>query len=460
VLRLLNQGTNRLSAYNKIIIFATAPVHLVNKAVSELKIKQKSIEIEFVCNDDKKNEYARLSKFLHLYGGNNLNYDSGIIQGLISVSQKNNYACLLVYNNDQKTGYETIEKIIEKLNTNLIFTYTVKESIKCYSKSTWKFNRKYIYLKKELKRKIKSESILIRYNSDKYKRKIKYRRYIKRKKEYSEISDKLKIDGYAKIKNVIDKDCLIKIKEEFDSLIIDGDRISRPFNNVSRKDGDRSQSRNLLNEAEFKKGQKFYRDKTNYVSLVNPLVSIPSISNIAFKNIFINIASEYFNCFPGLSSVVLRKDFVNKLPLSDFNYFHSDPSSPRLLKYFFYLSDVDLNGGGLCYVRGSHNKKFKGWDSKYRWTRDEIENIYGSLNILSLTGNVGDVIVADVTGFHCAGKPVTMDRTTMVTHFVVHEEWKYVRAKKDIPKFSIPNEQYALFDERQKAASDFLRILN
>ena len=44
-----------------------------------------------------------------------------------------------------------------------------------------------------------------------------------------------------------------------------------------------------------------------------------------------------------------------------------------MLKAFLYLYDVDDTAGPLTIVRGSHKQKFPGWESKLRWTAEEMK---------------------------------------------------------------------------------------
>ena len=116
--------------------------------------------------------------------------------------------------------------------------------------------------------------------------------------------------------------------------------------------------------------------------------------------------------------------------MSEFDtlYFHSDGNSPKFIKFFFYLNDVDEGGGPFCYVRGSNRKKFRGWTSKYRWSFDEITAVYGEERVVNLTGQVGDLIMADTTGFHRGTKVRTQDRSMLTVNYAAHpESWGRTR---------------------------------
>lgn len=82
--------------------------------------------------------------------------------------------------------------------------------------------------------------------------------------------------------------------------------------------------------------------------------------------------------------------------------FHFDLDDWRMLKFFFYLSDVDTDAGPHVYVRGSHNRR----RIKHQLTllvghpADEVLGFYGEDSAITLTGKAGTGFVEDPFGFH------------------------------------------------------------
>ncbi|MCW0001127.1 hypothetical protein OE766_23145 [Pararhizobium sp. YC-54] len=82
--------------------------------------------------------------------------------------------------------------------------------------------------------------------------------------------------------------------------------------------------------------------------------------------------------------------------------FHFDLDDWRMLKFFFYLSDVDADAGPHVYVRGSHNRR----RMKHQLTllvghpADEVMDFYGEDSAIILTGKAGTGFVEDPFGFH------------------------------------------------------------
>jgi len=135
----------------------------------------------------------------------------------------------------------------------------------------------------------------------------------------------------------------------------------------------------------------------------------------------------------------------------DTNYFHSDPNSPRFVKAFFYLNDVDAAGGPFCFVRGSTTRKFRGWRSKYRWTEEEIIAAYGRESLVSITASVGDLILADTTGFHRGTKVTSRDRSMLTLDYLVHSGQS---------RFRITTSALQALSPKQKVAAELLEVID
>ena len=82
--------------------------------------------------------------------------------------------------------------------------------------------------------------------------------------------------------------------------------------------------------------------------------------------------------------------------------FHFDLDDWRMLKFFFYLSDVDDDAGPHVFVRGSHKRR----RAKHQLTllvghpSEEVLGFYGEDNAMKLTGKAGYGFVEDPFGFH------------------------------------------------------------
>jgi hypothetical protein len=263
-------------------------------------------------------------------------------------------------------------------------------------------------------------------------------------------------DGFAIVKNALPKELLLNILREAEGHLDAGTSLVPITRDSARSKGDLSAANKHLSADELKKGQEYFRQHTNYVSIANPAVNCPSVWKAAFHPLLTDIAHSYLNCVSAVGGLNLRKSYVNDLPEFDTLYFHVDPNSPKFLKFFFYLNDVDKRGGPFCYVKGSHKKRFSGWRSKGRWTFEEMEKHYGRENILDLTANLGDMIVADTNGFHRGTKVVSRDRFMLTVDYAIHEEFE---GTQDRSMFQLPRRIFDEMSPKQKANADFLEIV-
>jgi hypothetical protein len=241
------------------------------------------------------------------------------------------------------------------------------------------------------------------------------------------------------------------VRDEFEAHLDRGTCLNRAADDTAREAGDLSPPRRFLSDDDLAGGQGALRGRTNFLSVNDPFVNCPATVDLAFDDVVLDVAAAYLDCPPAVGGGNLRKSFVNDLPDFDTLYFHSDPNSPRFLKFFFYLHDVGEGGGPFCYVTGSHREKFTGWRVKYRWTPNEIEARYGRDRICYLTAAAGDLVVADTTGFHRGTKVRTADRSMLTVDLVVHPEF----GGKDAP-MHIAAGAVARMDARRRAAADLL----
>ncbi|AVA24163.1 hypothetical protein [Rhizobium sp. NXC24] len=106
--------------------------------------------------------------------------------------------------------------------------------------------------------------------------------------------------------------------------------------------------------------------------------------------------------------------------------FHFDLDDWRMLKFFFYLSDVDANSGPHVYVRGSHNRR----RLKHQLTllvghpAHEVLDFYGEENAITLTGKAGSGFVEDPFGFHMGTLAKQRPRLMMEVGFGVSKPSK------------------------------------
>jgi len=202
-----------------------------------------------------------------------------------------------------------------------------------------------------------------------------------------------------------------------------GRRLVPVSNDTVREEGSRSPAKSFLAADVLSRGPDAYRELTNYVAVEQPFLRSKAALHLALDERLLSIASAYLGGPAAIGGSNLRRSFKNSLTEFDTLWFHSDPNSPRILKVFFYLTDVDENSGPFCHVRGSHRKKFGGWRVSYRLTDDDILRHYTSSDIKLALGRPGSVVFADTTGFHRGTKCKSRDRDMLTINYVLEPEF-------------------------------------
>lgn len=241
---------------------------------------------------------------------------------------------------------------------------------------------------------------------------------------FSEPASSVNDNGFAIVKNFIEPSRLMAVKDEFETIKSNGDL---QYND-------------------------FYTEQ-----VAHPLLNCDSVADIVFDDKIVEIAKNYFNCVPAVTNVQLRKSKATEIIEHNIpgngqtTLFHCDKDSPRFIKFFFYLDDVDDSNGPFTYAKESHIKKFEGWDSKYRWRHREIRSIYGEENIIKCTGNVGDLVIGNTSGFHKGTKVEKGERTLLSVYYSVHPtEWRSTYGGK------IRKEYFDNLPDHKKPLADFL----
>jgi len=187
-----------------------------------------------------------------------------------------------------------------------------------------------------------------------------------------------------------------------------------------------------------------------FKTVQHPLLSCSSILPLVFHPYLEQIAANSFGVHPGVGGVNLRASVMNDLEEAETQLFHSDKNHARFLKFFIYLTPVTVESGPFTYVNGSHNQRFYGWDTKYRWTYEEIERQYGQDRILHFEGEIGDVIVADTTGFHRGTKVISQEREMLTVNYQLAHEY-------NSPPMSISKHDVETLGPSRRHLADFLK---
>ena len=153
------------------------------------------------------------------------------------------------------------------------------------------------------------------------------------------------------------------------------------------------------------------RTKETYVMRYhNPHLEINEIKQIMFNKQIVNLVKRYLGTNPIVQSTQIwwtfpyYNDFkkLDNPPGNEFGY-HYDVDDYKFLKFFIYLTDVDLETGPHVYINNSGNKTFKEYLNR-RLSDAEAEKNY-SKRIKILTGKSGNGFIEDASFFHKGTNP-------------------------------------------------------
>lgn len=168
--------------------------------------------------------------------------------------------------------------------------------------------------------------------------------------------------------------------------------------------------------AEQKLGRKFtvgHYFNTSECPAIRRLVDDPLIAELARS--YIGANAKYL-------STHMWWSYANDVSDKDRNeyaqQYHFDLDDYRFMKFFFYLTDVDLDSGPHTYMRGTHGaKKMKDLFPMRRFTDREVHDQWGADREVKVEGPAGSGFIVDTFGIHKGTPPRTRDR------LVIELEW-------------------------------------
>jgi len=183
----------------------------------------------------------------------------------------------------------------------------------------------------------------------------------------------------------------------------------------------------------------YYSEKEQVENLSNKQFNIGSYLNStemssALKKLesdsgLLAIAAKFLGAAPvHVGSELLWSFQLSTTPLEQLEaaqVFHYDLDDYRFIKFFFYLTDVDLSSGPHVCIRGSHrNKKFSHQLLGVRCASKEDKEIvdyYGPENVLTICGPAGFGFVEDASCFHKATPPRDKDRLLLQIEYAIND---------------------------------------
>jgi hypothetical protein len=171
-----------------------------------------------------------------------------------------------------------------------------------------------------------------------------------------------------------------------------------------------------------------YMSNTKLSSTVIKLEKDPGILAIAAKFLgaeAVHMGSEISWSFPVAGNVIQQRKAAQ--------VFHYDLDDYRFIKFFFYLTDVDLSSGAHTYIRGTHTGKklvHQLIGTRCASIGDEkILEYYDAQNVVDVCGKAGFGFVENPLCFHKGTEPTEKPRLMLQIEYAIndygniHEKW-------------------------------------
>jgi ectoine hydroxylase-related dioxygenase (phytanoyl-CoA dioxygenase family) len=212
--------------------------------------------------------------------------------------------------------------------------------------------------------------------------------------DLAKIENQLETDGYYVFENCLSAEFCERVIQQTlaTDCVLAGDEITQ------ERPGNRARyDRDAPTAALY----QLTRDDTTDLAEVQELVSDPSI---------IAVAQNYLKSKPIFTGIVMRwSPAIKNTPDSEAaQEFHWDMERIKWIRFFIYLTDVTVDSGPHCFIKGTHRTGAIPEDllrQGYVRQKDEILlQRYGNEAYLEFTGPRGTIVAEDSRGWH-KGKP-------------------------------------------------------
>jgi hypothetical protein len=148
------------------------------------------------------------------------------------------------------------------------------------------------------------------------------------------------------------------------------------------------------------------REHGRYIWPISDLIGVPAIQKLVAESTLHRVAQDYLGCRPTLTSISLWLDPVFD-KYFDSHVYHYDNDGPAFLKYFIYLTDVDLDSGAHTFEGSHRRRKPEDLRRSRRYDRTDLLTHYGAQSEMVFSAPAGTIIAEDTSGFH---KGTTLQR--------------------------------------------------
>ncbi|MDB5362918.1 MAG: hypothetical protein JWO51_4215 [Rhodospirillales bacterium] len=148
---------------------------------------------------------------------------------------------------------------------------------------------------------------------------------------------------------------------------------------------------------------------------LNEVLRAPHVLKLFNNPLVLETVELLLGCKPTLDNITCWWAFTGRSQAKGFQRFHRDFDTPRFIKLFIYLTDVDNLSGAHVFVRGSQRSE------KVNVTRyideDEIDAAFGRNAQTTMCGPTGTCFLEDTYGIHRAGLPIERPRLILSAQY-------------------------------------------
>jgi hypothetical protein len=128
----------------------------------------------------------------------------------------------------------------------------------------------------------------------------------------------------------------------------------------------------------------------------------PLIQRITGDRSLFAVAQGYLNCMPiqDLTAMWWSAVFSKEASSEAAQLYHFDMDRFKFIKFFFYLTDVNLRNGPHCFIRGSHKWLPDLVRKDGRIPDEEVQKSFPAKDILEIEGKKGTILAVDTRGLH------------------------------------------------------------
>jgi len=148
------------------------------------------------------------------------------------------------------------------------------------------------------------------------------------------------------------------------------------------------------------------------------LVKFQPILAIANDSGLLKVVQEFLGAKPTISNINMWWSFGGRKQAEHAQLFHRDLDDWRFCKLFIYLTDVREESGPHVYVRKSSQSPL--FRKIRRYSDAEIEETFGTENVMRFTDTKGAAFIVDTYGFHKGLLPKSDNRLLLQIQYSLH----------------------------------------